>query len=64
MTKLLPLNRLAALLRLPAAWLKAEADAGRLPVLVVGKRRLFNPVAVEEALAERAATSREVSRVN
>ena len=56
--KLLPLHRLAARLRLPSAWLKAEAVAGRIPVLVVGRRWLFNLDAVEDALAALAATRR------
>jgi hypothetical protein len=40
---------------LPARWFKAEAAAGRLPCLKVGRRFRFNPEAIERALAERAA---------
>ncbi|QDV88998.1 hypothetical protein RAS2_00570 [Phycisphaerae bacterium RAS2] len=40
---------------LPVAWLRAEADAGRIPCLRVGRRRLFNLEAVRRVLAERAA---------
>ena len=40
---------------LPLAWVKAEAEAGRIPCLRVGRRLLFNPEAVEHVLAERAA---------
>ncbi|MCC7146261.1 MAG: hypothetical protein IT443_07420 [Phycisphaeraceae bacterium] len=36
------------------SWLKQEADAGRLPFLMVGKRRLFNVAAIEAILLERA----------
>jgi hypothetical protein len=52
---------LAALLRIPAPWLRGEALAGRIPCLRIGRRLLFNPEAVERALAERAASSREVA---
>jgi hypothetical protein len=50
----LRLNRLALQLRLPRDWLRQEALAGRLPCLKVGRRLLFDPAAVERALAERA----------
>jgi hypothetical protein len=56
---LLSLPRLAAQLRLPREWLRAEALAGRLPCLRVGRKLLFNLSAVERELAERAALSRE-----
>lgn len=36
-------------------WLEAEADAGRLPHLRVGRQTLFNAEAVEKVLADRAA---------
>ena len=49
------IRALAAALRLPALWLKAEADAGRIPCLRVGRRLLFNLDAVKATLAERAA---------
>jgi hypothetical protein len=57
-TPLFNLHALARTLGLSAAWLKAEANAGRIPCLKVGRRLLFNPVAVERALAERAAGER------
>ena len=56
--KLLPLNRLADRLRLPAKWLKAEAEVGRIPCLRVGRRMLFSLEAVEQALLQQAITSR------
>ena len=40
---------------LPAHWFKAEAVAGRLPCLKVGRHYRFNPEAVERVLAKRAA---------
>ena len=41
-------------LRLPVGWLRAEADAGRIPCLRVGRRLLFDRAAVTAALASRA----------
>ena len=41
-------------LGVPAAWLRREADAGRIPCLRAGRKRLFNPKAVLNVLAERA----------
>lgn len=49
-----PIPRIARLLGLPAAWLKAEAEAGRVPSLVVGRRRLARVDEVERAINERA----------
>ena len=48
------LQRLAQRLGLPAAWLKAEAEAGDIPSLRAGRRLVFNHEAVERALIERA----------
>ena len=45
---------------LPREWLRQEALAGRLPCLRIGRMLLFDLPAVQAALAERAATSREV----
>lgn len=50
----LPLRRAAIRLGVPAAWLRADADAGRVPHLHVGRRLLLNPAAVEEVLMKRA----------
>jgi hypothetical protein len=58
---LLPLNRLAARLRLPSKWLRAEAEAGRIPCLRVGRRLLFNADAVGRALAEQAGQKQEAA---
>jgi hypothetical protein len=38
----------------PAAWLRAEADAGRLPHLRAGSAYLFDVDTVERLLLERA----------
>jgi hypothetical protein len=48
------LAAMARRLRVPAGWLKTEADAGRIPHLKAGSQRLFNVAEVERVLAERA----------
>jgi hypothetical protein len=53
-TSLLPLAMTARLLHVPAAWLRAEAEAGRIPHLRAGKVLLFDPDLVEKLLIERA----------
>ena len=53
--ELVTLHGLAKQLRLPAVWLKAEVEAGRIPVLRAGRRLLFNSEAVERVLLDRAA---------
>jgi hypothetical protein len=47
-------GRLSSELNLPAAWLKAEARAGRIPCLRVGRRLMFDMAAVLRALAQSA----------
>jgi excisionase family DNA binding protein len=54
-SELLSLPALAEALKLPESWIKAEADAGRIPHLKIGKRYRFNRDAVFGALAKRAA---------
>lgn len=44
---------------LSMAWLKAEAEAGRIPCLRAGRRLLFDPDAVEQELIERARRAQE-----
>jgi hypothetical protein len=51
------LDKLARLLRLSRRWLRAEASAGRIPSILAGKRRLFNPDAVRAAIAAQAGAS-------
>lgn len=38
------------------AWLKAEAEAGRIPSLKAGRQRLFNLDAVEQAHLQRGSS--------
>jgi hypothetical protein len=53
-TALLPLGQMARCLGVPAAWLRAEAEAGRVPHLKAGKALLFDSETVERLLLERA----------
>jgi excisionase family DNA binding protein len=59
-SRLLSLPALAEALKLPESWLKAEADAGKIPHLRIGKRYRFNLQTVVEVLAQRAAQRRKV----
>lgn len=51
-TKFISLRELSRATRLPAAWLRREADAGRLPCIKAGRVRMFDPDAVKAALAK------------
>ena len=55
METLFNLHGLAIELRLPARYLRLEADAGRIPCLRIGSKLRFNADAVRQALAKRAA---------
>ena len=61
--KLKSLSGLARELKLPIHWLKAETDAGRIPCLRAGRKRLFNIEAVLKVLAERAAQPQHISEI-
>ncbi len=50
----IPLNTLAYSLGLPQAYVKREADAGRIPFVRAGRRRMFNLEQVEQALHNRS----------
>lgn len=52
--ELLSLGRMARRLGVTQAWLKDEADAGRVPCVRAGRRFLFAADAVVKALAIRA----------
>jgi excisionase family DNA binding protein len=54
-TSFVPVQNAAARLGLPVSWLKAEADARRIPHVRIGRRILFNVEAVEQALLSRAS---------
>lgn len=51
---LLTLPRAARRLGVSVRWLRAEADAGRVPCLRAGRRYLFSAMALAEALTARA----------
>jgi hypothetical protein len=51
---LLPLTPLARLLGVSTKWLRAEAEAGRLPGVPAGTTILFDADLVERLLLERA----------
>jgi hypothetical protein len=53
--KLLPLYAMARRLHVPNNWLRAEAEAGRIPCLIAGRQILFNPAIVESLIVERAS---------
>lgn len=55
--KLLPLNIVARRLRVPVRWLRAEAEAGRVPSLRAENVILCDAEVVEEALLQRARQS-------
>jgi hypothetical protein len=64
MNEVFTLARLARRIGVPATWLRAEADAGRIPCLRAGKRYLFDLATVQRELSDRAAKTRqEVSHV-
>lgn len=56
---LLPLQIMARRVFVPAAWLRAEAEAGRIPHLQAGKKFLFDPKTVERVLLDRAQEIQE-----
>ncbi len=58
MDELLSLPRMARRVPVTQQWLRDQADAGNVPCLKAGTRYLFNPAAVQAALATKAADSR------
>lgn len=54
MTKLLRTESAARRLGVPATWLRAEVEAGRLPALRAGASLLFDVELVERELLARA----------
>ncbi|TWU06880.1 hypothetical protein CA54_52820 [Symmachiella macrocystis] len=59
MSDLLSLARMARRLGVTQDWLREQADAGKVPCLLAGKRYLFNAVAVQDAVATKAAEKRQ-----
>ena len=60
--RLVSINELADRTGLPVAWLKREAEAGRIPSTQAGRRRFFDKVAVLKALADRPDAGKTVAR--
>lgn len=58
--RLLQTGPMARRLRVPAKWLRDEAEAGRVPALRAGKVFLFDAEAVETVLRERARQAGKV----
>jgi len=58
--ELVSLGVLSRELRVTQSWLRAEAEAGRVPCLRAKGRFLFSRAAVETALLERARSGGEV----
>lgn len=56
-TRLTPLSQLARRLRVPVRWLRAEAEAGRLPAVRAERQFLFDAETVERLLLERATVA-------
>jgi hypothetical protein len=52
--KLLPVGPMARRLRVPAKWLREEAEAGRVPCLKADRAFLFDPETTEAVLLQRA----------
>lgn len=52
-------RRAAKQLGLPAAWLRRETEAGRLPSIRAGKSRLVDPEMIRAALHDRAEATTE-----
>ncbi len=51
------LGAMARRLRVPATWLRAEAEAGRIPHLRAGNALLFDPEVVERIVFDRLRES-------
>lgn len=51
--KLITLYQLAERTGLPVAWLRREADAGRLPCIRAGRLRRFDLATVMKSIADR-----------
>ncbi len=51
------LGAMARRLRVPATWIRAEAEAGRIPHLRAGSALLFDPEVVERILMDRLRES-------
>jgi hypothetical protein len=62
--KPLPLAHMARRLRVPPKWLRAEAEAGRIPHLKAGAVLLFDADAVDRIIRERLRKAEQQVAVN
>lgn len=53
-SELAPTGFAARKFRVPVKWLNEEAEAGRIPHVAAGKRKLFHLPTLEKILIERA----------
>ena len=60
-SRLVPAGPMARRLRVPVRWLRAEAEAGRIPHVKAERVFLFDPEAVEKVLLERAQAAAVVT---
>ena len=61
MTPLLTAAGVADLLNVPKSWVYAEARAGRIPHITVGRYRRFSPESIEEWAKKRERGPRSMS---
>lgn len=61
--RLVVLGAMARRLGVPTKWLRAEADAGRLPHVQAGNTLLFVPDVVTRLLAKRASELKPISQI-
>ena len=54
-----PLHAMARRINVPAKWLRAEAEAGRIPALNAGGALLFDPELVEQIIRDRLRKAAE-----
>ena len=61
--EVLTLGQMARRLGVTQKWLKAQADAGNVPCLKAERHYLFEPSAVVDRIAERAAVPTQCAMV-
>jgi hypothetical protein len=60
--RLVTARQLAGRLRVPATWIKQEAEAGRIPCIRAGREYLFDAETVAAMLLERAKSGEGVAQ--
>ena len=54
------LHQISRDLDIPAHWLREQAESGKGPSVMIGRRRYFSPAAVEAAIERMAANGKLV----